>query len=198
MKNVFFAVVLLTASGAVIAQQTETFGWEGTATILSMYPDSCVEATIATDPVHGGSQSLEIERLSDGTPQAYVAWITGLSDGDEVTASFWRYDMTPAAPPSCRIWAHWNDDPNDVNGYAGSASGNTEYGPGTGWDETEYTWTVIEGHTGLVIEARVYSNPGDIVWIDDMSVTFPVGADLVFPGELALEQTTWGDIKAIF
>jgi hypothetical protein len=198
MRTVFFAATVLAASSIAIAQQTEYYGWEGTATLLSMYPDSCVEATLVSDPVHGGSQSLELERLSDGTPQAYVAWIIGLADGDEVTASFWRYDVTPAAAPSCRIWAHWNDDPGDVNGYAGSASGNTEYGPGTGWDEASYTWTVVDGHTGLVIEARVYSNPGDIVWVDDMTITAPTGTTIVFPGGLSLENTTWGDIKATF
>jgi hypothetical protein len=198
MKTVFFAVILLMASSTAIAQQTDTFDWEGTATILGMYPDSSVEVTLVTDPVHGGSQSLQIERLSDGTPQAYVAWIKGLSDNDEVTVSFWRYDVTPSAPPSCRIWAHWNDDPENVMGHDGSASGNDDYGPGTGWDETSYTWTVVEGHTGIVIEARVYSNPGDIVWVDDMTVTAPTGATIVFPGELALNNTTWGDIKTLF
>lgn len=198
MKKIFFAVLVLTAANLAFAQQTETYGWEGSDTLLGMYPDDCVNATLATDPVHGGSQSLQLERLSDGTPQAFVAWVTGLSDGDEVTASFWRYDVTPGAAPSCRIWAHWNDDPDDINGYAGSASGNTDYGLGEGWDETEYTWTVVDGHTGLVIEARVYSNPGDIVWVDDMTVTAPTGANIILPGGLALENTTWADIKATF
>lgn len=198
MRSLFLAVIMLAVSQMAFAQQTETYGWEGSATILSMYPDSAVIATLVGDPVHGGSQSLELERLSESTPQAYVAWITGLSDGDEVTASFWRYDVTPAAAPSCRIWAHWNDDPGDVNGYNGSAGGNSDYGPGAGWDETENTWTVVEGHTGLVIEARVYSNPGDIVWVDDMTVTAPTGATIIFPGGLALQNATWGNIKAMF
>jgi hypothetical protein len=89
-----------------------------------------------------------------------VAWILGLSDGDEVTASFWRYDITPGStPPSCRIWGHWNDDPEDVYGYSGSAGGNNDYGPGTGGDMVEHTWTVEEGHTGLVGEVRTYSDP---------------------------------------
>lgn len=198
MRNLILTVLVFGAISLAPAQQTDTYGWEGTATILSMYPaDSAVVATLVTDPVHGGSQSLQLERLSENTPQAYVAWITGLSDGDEVTASFWRYDVTPAEPPSCRIWAHWNDT-GDIDGYNGSASGNTEYGPGTGWDETSFTWTVSEGHTGLVIEARVYSNPGDIVWVDDMTVTAPTAATIIFPGELSLTAATWGTIKALF
>lgn len=198
MKNLILTVLVFGVISLAPAQQTDTYGWEGTATILSMYPaDSAVVATLVTDPVHGGSQSLQLERLSESTPQAYVAWITGLVDGDEVTASFWRYDVTPAAPPSGRIWAHWNDS-GDIDGYNGSAGGNSDYGPGTGWDETSHSWTVADGHTGLVIEARVYSNPGDIVWVDDMTVTAPSAATIIFPGDLALTGTTWGTIKTLF
>ncbi len=196
MRSIF---VLMAAAlfAAAFAEVTETCGWEGTETILGSYGG--VEATIATDPVNTGSQSLKLERTGDQTPQAYIAWVTGLSDGDVVTASFWRYDVTPAEAPSCRIWAHWNDDPGDVNGYAGSAGGNSEYGEGLGWDQTEWEWTVVEGHTGLVIEARVYSNPGDIVWIDDLTVTAPDGCTIVVPaGAQVLAPSTWASIKATF
>ncbi|MBD3278655.1 MAG: hypothetical protein GF388_10165 [Candidatus Aegiribacteria sp.] len=197
MKVLFILVTPLLIAGLAVADITETYGWEGTDTILASYGD--IDAEIATDPVHGGSQSLHLtDQAASGTPQAYIAWITGLVDGDEVTASFWRYDTTPGASPSCRIWGHWNDDPGDINGYNGSASGNSEYGPGTGWDETSYTWTVVDGHTGLVIECRTYSSPGDEVWIDDMTVTAPDGTTIILPGELALEAGTWADIKASF
>ena len=198
MKSIFAVILLLTASQITIADYTVNYGWEDTETVLGMYPEFGVIALIDTDPVHGGSQSLFLERVSETTPQAYVAWIIGLQDGDEVTGSFWRHDTTPGAAPSCRIWAHWNDDPGDINGHNGSASGNSDYGPGTGWDETSYTWTVVEGHTGLVIEARIYSNPGDIVWIDDMTITAPDAAIIYTPGNVALETGTWADIKAAF
>ncbi len=195
MKLTLLAAMVLALSAPVLAA-TETFDWEGSGTILGMYPSDAVEATISAEHVHGGSQSLKIERLSESTPQAFVAWIVGLSDGDEITASFWRYDVTPGDPPSCRIWAHWNDDPDDVGGYAGSAGGNSDYGPGTGWDETEHTWTVADGHTGIVIECRVYSNPGDIVWIDDLTVTAPEGATIYTPEQQELTSDTWGAIKS--
>jgi len=198
MKSLLVVSLLFAAWQVAAASVTETFGWEGTQTILGSYGD--IIATIVTDPVHGGSQSLMLEdAAASGTPQAYVAWITGLSDGDIVTASFWRYDVTPAASPSCRIWAHWNDDPADVYGHNGSAGGQDDYGPGTGWDLAEYTWTVIDGHTGLVIEARTYSEAGDIVWIDDMTITAPDGTSITTPGDLqALSADTWAAIKATF
>ena len=193
MKLLMILVALPLAAMAA----TATCGWEGTDTVLGTYGD--LVATIATDPVYSGSQSLELERTGSSTPQAYIAWVTGLDDGDTVAASFWRYDVTPSVAPSCRIWAHWNDDPGDIYGFSGSAGGQSEYGPGTGWDMAEYEWTVEEGHTGLVIEARVYSNPGDIVWIDDLTVTAPDGATIIVPDDfVSLNRSTWAGIKAAF
>ncbi|HPF32871.1 MAG TPA: hypothetical protein PK907_07625 [Candidatus Sabulitectum sp.] len=191
-------VLAAAAFTAAFADVTATCGWEGSDTILGSYGD--IIASIDTDPVHGGSQSLKlVDDQASGTPQAFVAWVTGLSDGDVVTASFWRYDMTPSASPSCRIWGHWNDDPGDIEGYNGSAGGQEEYGPGTGWDMAEYSWTVVEGHTGLVIEARTYSEPGDTVWIDDLTVTAPDGCTIVVPSDAqSLDSETWAAIKATF
>lgn len=201
MKYVFIAVLLLAFSQVAVADITVNYGWEGTDTILGVYPaDTSMIASLVTSPVHGGSQSLCLEDnlATSGTPQAFVAWVVGLQDGDEVTGSFWRYDTTPGTSPSCRIWAHWNDDPDDIYGYAGSASGNDDYGPGTGWDETSWTWTVVDGHTGLVIEARTYSSAGDIAWIDDMIITAPGNATIWTPENTALQNSTWADIKAAF
>jgi hypothetical protein len=165
-----------------------SYGWEdGVGTVLGMYgtgsPFPLVASNVSAPyPVHGGLYSLRLERTSDdGTPQAYVAWVKGLTDGDVVDASFWRYDTTPGSPgpPSCRIWAHWNDDPNGVNGFNGSAGGNSDYGPGTGWDLTSHSWTVADGHTGIVIEARVYSDSGDTVYVDDLTVRAPDTATIM-------------------
>lgn len=193
-----FLVILVAVLPLTALAATETCGWEGTDTILGSYGD--IIASIATDPVYTGSQSLKLEDdMASGTPQAFVGWVTGLDDGDTVSASFWRYDVTPSSAPSCRIWGHWNDDPADINGYNGSAGGQSEYGPGTGWDMAEYEWTVVDGHTGLVIEVRTYSSPGDIVWVDDLTVTAPDGATIIVPEDLvSLDRNTWAGIKAAF
>lgn len=198
MKSIFVLILLLAVSQITFADITETYGWEGTETILGMHPADGLTATIVTNPLHTGSQSLRLERVADETAKAYVAWIVGLNDGDVVAGSFFRYDTTPGTAPSCRIWGHWNDDPGDINVYSGSASGQNDYGPGLGWDEATYTWTVEAGHTGLVIEVRIYSNPTDVVWIDDMTIVAPDGATIRLPGYLALENSTWADIKAAF
>jgi hypothetical protein len=87
-----------------------------------------------------------------------------------------------------------------------SAGGNSDYGPGLGWDVTDWNWTVTDGHTGLVIECRVYSNPGDTVWIDDFQVTAPDHCWIQTPhfirapgGEvIATEHATMGQAKALY
>ncbi len=196
------AIILAVLPTAFAMAGSASFGWETDDTVLGLYGsgEPPIVVTLVTDPVHSGAQSLSLEDNSpDGTPQAYVAWILGLSDGDEVTASFWRYDITPGStPPSCRIWGHWNDDPEDVYGYSGSAGGNNDYGPGTGWDMVEHTWTVEEGHTGLVVEVRTYSEPGDTVFIDDLTITAPDGATIWTPETyLNLQGTTWAGIKSL-
>jgi hypothetical protein len=179
-------------------------GWEGGVPVLGMYgtgsPPILASFSQPPDPYHGGLQSLRLEDNSpSGTPQAYVAWIKGLSDGDIVEVGVWRYDMTPGASPSCRIWGHWNDDPNDINGYNGSAGGNEDYGPGTGWDYTQWSWTVVDGHTGLVVEIRTYSSPGDVVWCDDMVVVGPEGSTIIVPeGVTPVRSASWSAIKALF
>jgi len=198
MKGILIVLITGAFFAAAFGSVTETCGWEGTETILGSYGG--IVASIDTDPVHGGAQSLKLEdNEPSGTPQAYVAWVTGLSDGDMVTASFWRYDVTPSSAPSGRIWGHWNDNPDDINGHDGSAGGQSEYGPGTGWDMAEYTWEVVSGHTGLVIEARTYSEPGDIIWIDDLTVTAPDGCSIIVPSDAqSLSADTWAAIKATF
>ncbi|MFH0982389.1 MAG: hypothetical protein V2A79_12730 [Planctomycetota bacterium] len=182
------AVGLMIAPCMVRADQLETFGWEdGTSTILGMYPALGVTATnvAAPDPVHAGNRSLKLLRNSTTTAEAFVAWITGLTDGDLVTVSFWRYDTTPDVGPSCRLWASYTYG-GGINRYAGGAEGDLNYGPGTGWDQTSYTWTFnSDGGTrdGLRIEARIYSAAGAIVWVDDLSVQAPDTAVIYLPNE---------------
>ena len=200
MKTVLTLLVIFAFSQISSADQTVNFGWEGTETILGMYPAEGIIAQIATEPVHGGSQSLYIEENdSKGTSQAFIALITGLQVGDTLDAEFWRYDTTPGGSPSIRIWAHWISDPGDIYSYSVSAGGNDDYGPGTGWDPTSWTWeSTADTLHSLVIEARIYSVVGDAGWIDDMTITAPDGATIYTPGTVSLESGTWADIKAAF
>lgn len=198
--------LILTMIFALSAQAVTTidYGWEDSGDVLGMYPSESLAATNVAgwdgDPVHSGNFSLKLERLSDGTPQGFVAFLWNLRDGDEITVGFWRYDVTPGEAPNGRIWGHWNDDlPEDPTGYSGSAGGNADYGPGEGWDYTEHVYTVA-GNTGLVIEARVYSSPGDIIYVDDLHIEVPDHVFVQIPGcsPVGVEEDTWGGVKALF
>lgn len=201
MKYLLFSgILLLVLPLTALAFQTETAGWEGSDTILGNYGDIIASIETST-PVYSGSQSLKlVDDAASGTPQAFIGWVTGLDVGDTVAASFWRYDDTPSAAPSCRIWGHWTDDPNDINSYVASAGGVNDYGPGTGWDLAEFEWTVDSAaNTGFVLEVRTYSNPGDTVWIDDLTITAPDGATVYLPSDIvSLQRNTWGSIKSSF
>jgi hypothetical protein len=192
-------------------EATEVYDWEDCGTILGMYPTDGVIATNVDwglNPVHDGMRSLRLEdNAASGTPQAYLAWITGCRSGDVIEASFWRYDVTPIAAPSCRIWAHYSLG-GDITDYRGSAGGQSDYGPGTGWDLATCTWTfetpdaTYGDRDGMVIECRTYSNPGDVVWIDYLTIRVSPyhGQHLIlpYPGPSSSEATTWGAIKAIY
>jgi hypothetical protein len=181
------------------------YSWEDGSTVLGLYgagdpPIICTNVT-APDPVNWGTHSLRLEdNCPSGTPQAYIAFIWDLQDGDYVMAGFWRYDTTPEGAPSVRLWAHWNDElPGNPDGYSGSAGGNDDYGLGEGWDYTYWEWTVTDGHSGMVIEARTYSNPGDTVWIDDVEVLAPMHAKIMFPDLIIPTETlTWGGVKSLY
>jgi hypothetical protein len=190
----------------ITCEEKVSYGWEDFLTVLGLYgtgtPPIIATNVGAPDPVYSGLRSLRLEDNSpSGTPQAYIAWVRNLQDGDCVRASFRRYDVTPGASPSCRIWAHWNDT-DSCTGYSGSASGNSDYGPGTGWDKAAWKWVVSGGHTGLVIECRTYTNPGDVVWIDDITVSTDCLSEAVVvvpdAGPTATEATTWGRLKSMY
>ncbi|MCK4546465.1 MAG: hypothetical protein KAW17_03395, partial [Candidatus Eisenbacteria sp.] len=165
-------VLLISLAACLVAsvaegQQTAYCGWEDGGTVLGMY-GSGEPPIVATnvgqpDPVFCGWRSLKLEDNSpSGTPQAYIAWVTGLTDGAVVEACFWRYDITPGVAPSCRIWAHYTTS-DDIDNYQGSAGGDSDYGPGTGWDKACWSWTFDSAggtRDALVIECRTYSNPG--------------------------------------
>lgn len=176
-------ISLLTCVIATLSAQAVIvwdYGWEdGTGTALGTYGNANV--TNSDVVAHTGTRSLEItEAPISSTPQTYVWWVTGLQDGDGVTASFYCYDVTPGSNPSGRIWGHYTDG-LDVNNYAGSAGGNSTYSDGSGWSKLEYTWIFdgSSGHTGLVVEARIYSGSditggtntdGNVVYYDDASI----------------------------
>ena len=195
------------------AVQHRYYSWEdGFADVLgfsgNLYDPT---NTTAPDPVRTGSRSLKVSEFPTGdTPQAYIAMIKGLHDGDKVTAGFWAYDDTPgdatAGYPSVRIWAHYVD-PNDITSYYGSAGGNEAWSGAAAWSRLENEWTFASGDpvaNALVIEARIYT-PADAnsqdYWIDDVNVIAPETATIIFPedwyqaSDFSTSTYTWGNFS---
>ena len=127
-----------------------------------------------------GLYSLKIvENPIGGTPQAWVAWITGLQDGDVIDASFWVWDDTPNASPRGRIWAHYGLASDGIGSNEGSASGNSTYSGSSLWSELSHQW-IFNSNGGerdsLIIEVRMYSPSGDpvdppTIYVDDLTVS---------------------------
>lgn len=211
MKKLITILAILAIAVPVLAQQTMSYGWEnGVDTVLGLYGTPAVEgeapifATINDVQVNNGMYSLQLIDNATNTPQAFVAAVYGLQEGDEVTGMIYRFDDTPDGAPSCRIWGHWNNslgtEDEDITAYDGSASGNSSYGEDIGWGPMEYTWVVPAEKTGLIIEVRTYSNAGDTVWVDDLTVTAPDGATIRFAdGEVVgVSNQSLSAVKALF
>jgi hypothetical protein len=200
------AVVALFAL-PVAAQGTQACGWEdGTSTILGFFGNLVNPTNVgAPEPVHTGARSLRVtESPEGGTPQAFVAFIEGLTDGDMISASFWGWDDTPSASPSLRIWGHYALS-GDINSYAGSAGGNSTYTDGTGWSQVSMDWTFdSDGGTrdALIVEARLYSPTGEEpdYYVDDVEVTSSAGTITLAcgTGGVAVEGASWGGVKALY
>lgn len=166
---------------------TASYGWEdGSGTILgssgnlsnpaNVATGTEVEGTTVDNPSvtpYAGSQMLTVsESPNSGTPEAYVAYVQNLSAGDTVTASFYGFDDTASADPALRIWGHYSDS-GRITGNDGSASGNSTYTDGSGWSQLSNTWTIGSGHSGLIVEARLYSGSGDPTsyFLDNLDIT---------------------------
>jgi len=190
------------------AWNTVSFGWEdGASTVLGLAGDGDppILASLDAGIVRSGAASLKlVDNATTGTPQAWLAFVYPLADGDVVEAAVWRSDTTPDGAPSCRLWGHWNDSlgnaGHDPGQYDGSAGGSDDFGAGTGWESTSWSWTVADGHTGLVVEIRTYAEPGDTVWLDDLTITAPDGVVVQLPGmdPVASAGSTWSRVKSLF
>lgn len=182
MKRLFLVLAAMILMAGSAQAYEVNYGWEDGGTILGNYHP--ITVTNVTEYAHSGSSSLKLVDGGVDTPQAYVGWINGLTDGDVVTAGFWVYDTTLGQSPSGRIWGHYTNDETDIDSFISSASGNYSYGDVSGWNYLEYTWTYDSaGNTqsGFVIEARTYSNAGDTIWIDDLTITAPDTAVILTP-----------------
>jgi len=186
----FFSILFFSISFLI----ADTYSWEDGGTILGSYGNLAnvanVGSTNGIEP-HDGDYMLTVsEDPIDGTPQAFIAWVTDISNGDQITACFYGYDTTAGASPSMRVWGSWSAN-NDITSYAGSADGNETYTAGTGWDQVCHTFSTSQENwdegEALVVQARLYSSSSatDAVqyFIDSVEITTTSEtATINFPG----------------
>lgn len=172
--------------------ETYAYDWEGNdfADVITT-TGNVFSTAVETDP-NGYSKALKItEYPIYGTPTAGVAMVTGLQNGDKITASFKAYDVTPGTYPTVQIGGTWvnSDDLTSNYGDAGNGADYSGDDPNS-WSTLTQTWTFsdsIEGANALIINALVISSEGDpnnIHWIDDVSVTVPDHCTVLFPDDL--------------
>ena len=191
MRNLLFIGIF---SAFIFTQETTSYSWEdGTGTILGSYGNLTNPANVGTTSgisPYDGSRMLTIsESPISGTPQAFIAWITGLSAGQDITACFYGYDDTPSSAPSLRVWGSWTSN-DDIDSYQGSADGNSEYTAGTGWDQVCHTFSTNQENwsdgEALVIQARLYSSSSGpdptVYYVDLVEVTAPNNTTVNYPG----------------
>ena len=172
------------------AEQTVSYDWEsGMGTALGIF-GSIRETSISTEPSHTGSRSLKIiDDPEEGgeIPQVFIFWVTGLTDGDTILASFWVFDDQDNEP-SGAIWGHYTAG-EDINTSQGDAGGNPTYSPGTGWSQLSYEWTFdLAGNTrdGLVVKTLIDSVEEDnTIYVDDAAITVSNNAAKIYtPGSI--------------
>ena len=223
-KLVIMAIVLLFVTPA-FAQQTLNYSWEDGGTILGSYGNLCCEANVS-GPQTGSQGSLLPDYTCPGavdgekylhvaedphssTPQAFLAWVTGLNDGDMVDAMFYGFDITAGSSPSWRIWGHYSDSV-DITTYLGSAGGSDLYTEGLGWDLVSHTFAYMGGDgNALVFTITPVGEDGTIQslqlhWIldknplfEDAIRTMPAGSStLIGTGPHGWDQGTGRPTRA--
>ena len=187
------AIVALCCAAPAFAAQSASYSWEDGGTIFGYYNSGSGEitATNETDVAYSGDSALKlVEDPTGGTPQIWVGFITGLTDGDTIDASFWVYDDGGS---KVRIWGGYNAN-GDQDQYKGSAGGNGSYSSDGGWSQLSHTWTFDSDggeRDSLMIQVRMYSDSDSTpFYIDDLDVTTSSDTAVInftpAPGALAL------------
>ena len=192
------AAALICATPALAGFANEaSYGWEDGGTILGGFNNDNMFYANSDAQAYEGTRSLYLEEVTtSGTPQTFVAFITGLQDGDTVYGQFAAWDDSPGESPSTRIWGSYTSDPGDITSYAGSAGGSNVYsGSEDGdWNILSHVWTFDSAggtRDGLVIQIRMYAaNDGDGLYVDDLVVSTSSETAVInlvpAPGALAL------------
>ena len=87
-------VIICLFASIIFAQQRSSYSWEdGAGTILGSFGNLANPANVGTtsgiSPYDGTRMLTVSESPLDGTPQAFIAWVTDLSAGQNIIACFY-------------------------------------------------------------------------------------------------------------
>jgi len=212
-------VIVAMAATATAVPVTCTYDWSGTANYLGCEGDQLTaQVSNAANRTGSAGDGLILKKTAGTSSQypyarGYLAAIWNLEAGDQVTVTMWRMDLGTGYP-YFRLYAHYNDmlqraqsaDGQDMSVDDGNCLGTASFGSQTGWEQVSHTWTIEEGHNGLVIDAAIWGDVNDEIWIDDLQVIVPDHADVRMPDAIyglmgdpvSVDATTWTSVKAIF
>ncbi len=170
------AIAALILVPAVAQADVLTTGWE----------DASADAVFGTfgnvgsygyssNPVYDGNYSLYLtESPVNGTPNAVVAWVSGLDVGDTITAKIWflgmNIDKSASSASKGRIWGGYYDS-TDTTTFS-SAGGASGFAGASGWESMTHTWT-FDGTTDTFgLQVRIYSyGSNDQIWADNLEIS---------------------------
>ncbi len=156
-----------------------SYGWENNG--IDVGRGSNIETRNDKNDFNSGFSSLKATLKSDDNSQAYLAKISGLSDGDIVRARIMA-KKGESEGLGVRLWGHYEVDGSNV----ASAEGNLTLCDDD-WTMLGHEWTFDDGDANdrdtLVVDAKLYSNEGDYGWVDDLELWVPEGATITFPQE---------------
>lgn len=176
------------------------YGWENfdpsspnfrETVLLGTY--SAIQTGLEISEVHSGTKALWVsDDTATETPEGYMAWINGLQPGDYITVSCFGKSYAGQESGGVRMWAHYTYDENDIQSYAGSASGYNGYSDPNEWVDLSKMWVfpdatytddeeVPHAVTGMVIAVRTYSAVGEGGFMDDLTIEVPQTATVTFP-----------------
>ena len=152
-------------------------GWEDTSAdaVFGTFGNvSDFGYTSAPDPVYDGNHSMFMtEDPLSSTPNAVVAWVSGIEAGDQITATMWFRGMdVGGSTAKARLWGAYYDA-TDTSTYVTSAGGPSGYaGENETWESLTYTWTVNDTTSIFGLQVRIYSyGDNNMIWGDNLEIS---------------------------
>ena len=129
----------------------------------------------APDPVYDGNHSMFMtEDPLNSTPNAVIAWVSGIQAGDSITVTMWFRGMdVGGSSAKARLWGGYYND-TDTSTYDSSAGGASGYaGENATWESMTHTWEFYDPSTSIFgLQVRIYAyGDNNMIWGDNLEIS---------------------------